>query len=214
MTAKIFFHRFAVACVSLAGMVLLDFATSFAAESPSLRGGAAAVDVTPQQFPLNMPGGFSANMAQSAHDPLHARALVLDDGTTTLAMVLVDNIGLAREVADEAKAVASQRCGVPQDKILLSGTHTHSAPSSNVKEGPAEAIAYRKLLIEGVAEAIVRAHAALRPCAVGHAVEPLPEEVFHRRWFLKPGKMPLNPFGELDLVKMNPGTNPDVLLHE
>jgi hypothetical protein len=35
--------------------------------------------------------------------------------------------------------------------------------------------------------------------------------VFNRRWFLKPGKMPLNPFGEMDQVKMNPGTSPDVL---
>ena len=33
---------------------------------------------------LVMPGGFSPNPAESAHDPLHARAMVLDDGTTTL----------------------------------------------------------------------------------------------------------------------------------
>ena len=44
------------------------------------------------------------------------------------------------------------------------------------------------------------------------AAHPLPEEVFNRRWYLKPGKMPLNPFGQLDTVKMNPGTRtPDVL---
>jgi len=45
----------------------------------SLRAGAAAVDITPTQFPVNMPGGFLPNMAEGAHDPLHARALVLDD---------------------------------------------------------------------------------------------------------------------------------------
>jgi hypothetical protein len=39
----------------------------------------------------------------------------------------------------------------------------------------------------------------------------LPDEVFNRRWFLKPGKMPLNPFGRMDTVKMNPGTSPEVL---
>jgi hypothetical protein len=63
----------------------------------------------------------------------------------------------------------------------------------------------------GIADAIVRAHASLRPAAAGHAAHPLPEEVFNRRWYLKPGKMPLNPFGELDQVKMNPGTSADVL---
>jgi hypothetical protein len=45
------------------------------AAEPGLRAGAAAVDITPKEFPLNMPGGFSANLAESAHDPLHARAM-------------------------------------------------------------------------------------------------------------------------------------------
>ncbi|MCL4207011.1 MAG: neutral/alkaline non-lysosomal ceramidase N-terminal domain-containing protein [Pirellulaceae bacterium] len=176
-----------------------------------LRAGAAAVDVSPQQFPLNMPGGFNANMAEGVHDPLHARALVLDDGATVLAMVVVDNLGVAREVADEARAIVAERCGIAPDKILVASTHTHSAPQSNTTEGPEPAVAYRKLLIDGIAESVVRAHAALRPAAVGAAAHPLPDEVFNRRWHLKPDKMPLNPFGELDRVKMNPGTSPDVL---
>jgi len=185
--------------------------TSSAGDAPSLRAGAAAVDITPQEFSMNLPGGFRGNPAEVAHDPLHARALVLDDGTTTLAMVVVDNLGVAREAADEARAIATERCGIPPEKILVASTHTHSAPSSNVKEGQPAAVAYRKLLIEGIAESIVSAHKALRPAAVGHAVHPLPDEVRNRRWYLKPGKMPLNPFGEMDQVKMNPGTSPEVL---
>ena len=176
-----------------------------------LRAGAAAVDVTPQEFPLNMPGGFSANMATSAHDPFHARALVFDDGTTTVALVVLDNLGAAPEVLEEAKQIASKATGLPKERMLICSTHTHSGPSSNVTEGPPQAVAYRKLLVAGLAESIVQAHAALRPAAVGYAAHPLPDEVFNRRWFLKPGKMPLNPFGKLDMVKMNPGTSPDVL---
>jgi hypothetical protein len=186
--------------------------TALAEEAPALRAGAAAVDITPKQFPIDMPGGFSANPASQAHDPLHARALVLDDGKTKLAIVLVDNVGVARAAADEAKLLASRRCDILPERILLSSTHTHSGPPSNVLAGPPEAVAYRKVLVEGIAEAIDRANSNLRPAAVGAAAHPLPEEVFNRRWFLKPGKMPPNPFGGIDLVKMNPGTNPDVLL--
>ena len=62
-------------------------------EAPSLRAGAAAVDITPKEFPINMPGGFSKNFAEGVHDPLHSRALVLDDGTTPVAIVVVDNLG-------------------------------------------------------------------------------------------------------------------------
>jgi hypothetical protein len=197
----------------LATLVVLVVAPALRADDAApLRAGAAAVDITPKQFPLNMPGGFRENLAQSAHDPLHARALVFHDGKLELAIVVVDNLGVAREAVDEAKFLASRRCGILPENILISATHTHSAPSSNVKDGPKEAVAYRKLLVEGIAEAIVRAHGNLRPAAVGSAAHPLPEEVFNRRWFLKPGKMPLNPFGGKDLVKMNPGINPDVLL--
>jgi len=169
-----------------------------------LRAGAAAVDITPQKFPVNMPGGFNANLAEGAHDPLHARALVLEHGDCALALVVVDSLGVGRELADEAKKLAAERCGLTPEKILLAATHTHSGPSAG-------ADGYREILVEGIVQAIVRAHEALRPAAIGHAAHALPEEVFNRRWYLKPGKMPLNPFGELDQVKMNPGTSPDVL---
>lgn len=184
----------------------------FAADADgTLRAGAAAADITPKEFPLNMPGGFGANMAESAHDPLHARALVLADGRTTVVMVVVDSLGAPPEVLDEAKQIASRETGMPADRMLICSTHTHSGPPSNTREGPAPAVAYRKVLVQGLAASIIQAHASLRPAAVAAAAHPLPEEVFNRRWFLQPGKMPPNPFGKLDLVKMNPGRSPDVL---
>ncbi len=180
------------------------------AAPPSLRAGAAAVDITPQEFPLNMPGGFSANMAESAHDPLHARTIVLDDGTTRVAVAVVDTLGAGPEVLDEIKSAASAKTGIPADRMLISSTHTHTGPS-HPKEGPAPAVAYRKRFIEGVTASIIEANAALKPAAIGSATHPLPDEVFNRRWYLKPGKMPLNPFGKMDSVKMNPGTSPDTI---
>jgi hypothetical protein len=179
--------------------------------SATLRAGAAAVDVTPKQFPLNMPGGFSPNPATNAHDPLHSRALVLDDGRTALAIVVVDNLGLARETIDEAKTLAAQRTGLATNRMLIASTHTHSGPSSNSPESNENGFAYCKLLVAGIAESIVQAHGKLRPVAVGMAAHPLPGEVSNRRWYLKPGKMPANPYGQFDQVKMNPGTSPDVL---
>lgn len=196
----------------LAVLLLNSLPVLYADETrDSLRAGAAAVDVTPVEFPLNMPGGFNANMATGVHDPLFARALVLDDGSTTLAMVVVDSLGVAPAVIEEAKELAANRTGLPTERMLVCSTHTHSGPPSDAGGGSAPAAAYRAVLVEGIAESINQAHAALRPAAVGVAVHPLPEEVFNRRWFLKPGKMPLNPFGQMDIVKMNPGTSPDVL---
>ncbi|MDB6117677.1 MAG: Neutral ceramidase [Verrucomicrobiaceae bacterium] len=195
----------------LVGLSLLSGWLQAAAPSAKLRAGAAAVDITPKEFPLNMPGGFSVNAATSAHDPLHSRAMVLDDGKTTLAMVVVDNLGAGPDVLDEAKQIAAAKTGMATDKMLISSTHTHTGAPLNGRPGPPEA--YRKLFVQGVAESIIQAHAALRPAAVGAAAHPLADEVFNRRWFLKPGKMPLNPYGKLDAVKMNPGTDPNTIDH-
>jgi len=177
--------------------------------APALRAGAAGVDITPLVFPLNMPGGFDAKMTERAHDPLHSRALVLDDGGTTLAMVVVDNLGAGPDVLEEAKAIASAKTGIPANRMLICSTHTHTGASLNTNSAPGAA--YRRRFVDGVAESIIKAHGSLRAAAFGAAAHPLPEEVFNRRWYLKEGKMPLNPFGRYDTVKMNPGTSPDVL---
>lgn len=195
--------------MKIAVLSLAFTSLAFTADQPVFRAGAAAVDITPTQFPMNMPGGFSANMAEKAHDPFHSRALVFDNGETALAMVVVDNLGAGPDVLNEAKALAASKTGMSVDKMLISSTHTHSGPSLNTRSE--SAAAYYKQFVAGVAESIIQAHAALKPAAFGAAAHPLPDEVFNRRWFLKPGKMPLNPFGRLDTVKMNPGTSPDVI---
>lgn len=173
------------------------------------RAGVAAVDITPVEFPLNMPGGFRANMAEGAHDPFYSRALVLSDGKTTLAMLVVDNLGLAPEVIEEAKEIASSSTGIPVSRMLIASTHTHSGPNSNGRSGPEAS--YRSRLVKGISDSIIKANDGLRPARFGASSHPLAEEVFNRRWFLKPGKMPINPFGEMDQVKMNPSRRPDVL---
>jgi len=178
-----------------------------------LKAGAAAADITPKEFPMNMPGGFNANPATTAHDPLNARALVLDDGKTQVVWVVIDNLGVPKKVVAEAKELAAKATGIPVEHMLVSGTHTHSGvnPADEPSAADAKAVAYRQVMLEGISQAIIRAHASLRPAAVGAAARPLTHEVFNRRWYLKPGKMPPNPFGEYDQVKMNPGTSPDVL---
>lgn len=194
----------------LPGLLVAAFVfPALAAEKPALRAGAAAVDITPTQFPMNMPGGFSANMAEKAHDPFHARALVLDDGSTKVALVVVDNLGAGPDVLNEAKALAAEKTGIPKNKMLISSTHTHSGPSLNTRSEMSAA--YYRRFVEGVADSITQANAALKPAALGTGASPLKDEVFNRRWYVKEGKMPLNPFGRLDRVKTNPGTSPEVI---
>ena len=85
-------------------------------------------------------------------------------------MVVVDSLGASPEVLDEAKKIASKKTGLRTDRMLICSTHTHSGPPSNTKAGPAPAVAYRKVLVGGLAESIVQAYSALQPASVGAAL--------------------------------------------
>lgn len=180
------------------------------AESGQLRAGASAVDVSPRKFPVSLRSGKALDPS-AIHDPLHARAIVLNDGKTIVAITVLDALGAPPEMLNEAKQIASKKTGIPVNRMLISSTHTHSAPPSNRTEGSPGDVAYRDVLVKGLAQAIIQAFEKQQTASVGMASHDLPEEVFNRRWFLKPGKMPANPFGRMDIVKMNPGTSPAVL---
>ncbi len=191
------------------------FAAAIALPSPAraeLRAGTAVVDVTPQEWPLAPRGSFTPHPTNSAHDPLCVRCLVLDDGSTSIALTLVDSCMVHRDVLDPAKREASQTTGIPTPHMLICATHTHSAPFANAQHGTPQELAYQKRLREGIVEAIVRAAENRQPAKAGWSGYDLPDEVFNRRWFLKPGTVPTNPFGEdTDIVKMNPPRNNNLI---
>src|SRR5436190_321519 len=90
------------------------------AQDNVFRAGAHAQDITPEKFPVSVNGGFSDRLAKGSHDTLHARCLVLDDGTTKLAFVVVDNCLVPREILDKAKHDAAKSTGIPYSNILVS----------------------------------------------------------------------------------------------
>ncbi len=180
--------------------------TVVAREKPNvLRAGASAIDITPTKFPANANGNMKPWAAEFAHDPLHARCLVLDDGATKIAIAVCDSCMIPRDLFDAAKAKAAQSTGIPADRILCSATHTHTGVTvTRVFQSQVES-EYCAYLTEKIAEGIFRAHAQLKPARIGWAVGNNPRQVFNRRWHLRPGSAPADPFGHgTDKVRMNP----------
>lgn len=178
-----------------------------AAARPVLRAGAATCNITPW---LGEPivGGWKAWPARHVHDELHARCLVLDDGTTRLAIVVVDSLGVPREVFDEAKRQIQKHTGLPLDRMLMAATHTHSATPCRVKKGPADTAElpeYSRFLARRISDGVRRAINQLEPARIAWGAASVPDQVFNRRWLMKPGTPLPNPFGGTDQVKMNPG---------
>ena len=118
------------------------------ARPADFRAGAYATDVAPATFPVLVNGGFLQSRAARVNDPVRARCLVLDDGSSRLAIVVVDSCMMPRELLDKAKDLAHENTGIPTDHILISATHTHSAPAAMGALGcPADA-GYVSLLPE------------------------------------------------------------------
>ncbi len=201
-------------------LILLLLATTASAAEPrpkQLRAGAATANLTP---PLgsDIIGGFLPFPATHIHDELLARCLVLDDGTTQIALVVCDLLGLHRSVSVEARKLIEAATGIPAGNVMISGTHTHSAASAlgTTPRGyfsDRELDDYQRFVARRVADGVRNAANLLRPAQIAFGTADAPEHVFNRRWFMKEGTVPVTPFGtKTDKVKMNPpGGSPDLV---
>jgi len=198
-------------------VVVLSFvATATAADPPrEFRAGAAVSNITP---PIGLPiiGGFSPQPSTHIHDDLFARCIVLDDGKTKLALVVCDLLGVHYIVSKEARRLIEESTGIPASHVMISATHTHSAASAlgtdryKYEQTPDD---YQKFLAVRIADGVRRAANTLRPAELALGRLDVPEHLNNRRWFMRPGSMPTNPFGETsELVKMNPpGGSPNLV---
>ena len=181
------------------------------AQGASLRAGAALVEITPTNLPIRTAGNLTLTVVSRIHDSLHSRAIVLDDGTTRLAIAVVDSCMISREDFDSAKAAASRVTGIPVENMMISSTHTHTAPAAYGCHGNDAEPEYRAYIVPRIAESIVQAWRNLQPARVGWGKSDLPQFVHCRRWIMQPGTAnspnPAFTGATTNLAMMNPGFN-------
>jgi len=202
--------RFVVSFTSLVLVVMFSAATS----AEEFLAGAATSNITPS---IGSPiiGGFVPFPSTHVHDELHARCLVLDDGTTKLAIVVCDLLGIHRVVSDQARQLISEQVGIPPENVMISATHTHSAASAlggDRLQPDQTADDYQQFVARRIADGVTRAFNNRRPAQMAFGVVDVPDHLFNRRWHMRPGTVPPNPFGGVDIVKMNPpGGSPNLM---
>ncbi|MEA3224775.1 MAG: hypothetical protein U9Q07_02410, partial [Planctomycetota bacterium] len=131
--------------------------------------GAAASNITP---PLDKPiiGGWNSPPGTHVHDELYARCLVLDDGTTRLAFVICDNLGIARSVYDKARQIIHEKTGIGAGHMMMAATHTHSsitARGANRLARGEELSDYQQFLVGRITDGVRRAVNNLEPARIG-----------------------------------------------
>jgi hypothetical protein len=175
-----------------------------AEKARQFRAGAATSNITPR-LGVSINGYFNDRTARHIHDELHARCLALDDGQTRLALVVCDSCMIPRPIQDAAKRLAREKSGLDPSHILISATHTHTAPTCAALFQSEPDQQYLEFLTVRIADAVARAINNLAPAKIAWGAGREPNQVFNRRWRMKPGAIPADPFGRTnDLVKMNP----------
>jgi len=92
-----------------------------------LKGGCAKVNIT---SPLGIPLiGSYGKPSDDVLDELYAKALVLNDGSTTIAIVSLDLLYVPlEEITNPIRQIIKKKIGIPEENVLICATHTHSGP--------------------------------------------------------------------------------------
>ncbi len=147
--------------------------------------GTAGADITPSR-PVALAGQFHLRISQHTETPITAQVLALEvrAGQRSSAMAIMVSCDVVCIPADVLELVRNRvKKHLPNlatDTIVLSGTHTHTAPELRLgkwmlpKEGVMQVAEYRAFFAERVARAIVTAWTERAPGSVswglGHAV--------------------------------------------
>lgn len=166
--SNVFFDRPSTAPILLLALILgLGAGTSPQILAGPLQAGAAKIDIT------NYDAG-------PVNDPLHARALVVSDGETTVVLVAVDAVAIgeigyiANDYLPNLRARIERELRIPAAHVLVNASHCHGVVCADVGERTFEAVR--------------QSHGRLVPVNVGAGVGHEDRIMENRRLILKDGR--------------------------
>ncbi len=182
-------------------------------QSRPFQAGTAVVDISPTHFPVIVNAMFTERSADKVVDPLFAKALTLDDATNRIVFCVVDSCMVPRDLLDQAKSIASIATGIPIENMMISATHTHSAPSAMGCLGSRVDPRYAAMLPARIAQAIIDSTKNLQPAQIASTAFDDWGHTFNRRWIRRPDRMFEDPFGNKNVrAHMHPGhESPDAV---
>jgi hypothetical protein len=143
--------------------------------------GVARVKVTPTE-PIFMKGyGSRTRPSEGVRDDLFVKALALRDaGNAVSVLVTSDLHSYTRRMSDTIAEAVGKKHGIPRDRLILNGSHTHSGPAVTAEPvlRPAEDInaeqeavirRYTAQVLDQIIDLIGRAIADLRPADLAFA---------------------------------------------
>lgn len=175
-----------------------------------LQAGTGISTITP---PLGcvLSGSFEERFARTVQDDLHVRTLVLEHASVRLALVLCDVICLGGGAVQQAKKLIEQRSGIPASHVMISCTHTHTAPATVPLLIADPDPAYIDWLVVRIADAVEIACQNLGPARIASGATDVGNVCFNRRFHMKDGTVVFNPgIRNPDIVNVAGPVDPQV----
>ena len=142
---------------------------------------------------VSLCGYFNNRYNRGIHDDLLAKALVLSDGRTKGALVVVDNAMVHAEVVKRLRAEIAPRTGIAESNIFIQATHTHTAPALRAGVWIDFSPAYLEAFVAQVSAAVVEANEVRQPVTLAIAEAEAPPVAFCRRFVMRDGTVATNP---------------------
>ncbi|MBR2720691.1 MAG: neutral/alkaline non-lysosomal ceramidase N-terminal domain-containing protein [Lentisphaeria bacterium] len=135
--------------------------------------GFAVTDITPEPGIYLTGYGMPERLANGVHSPLTATAAVMDDGEKSAAVISLDWCVIDWELTCEFRNAIFEASGIEKKNILLSCTHTHSAPHTTLMrtlgrvaaDPENKGVEYARKCIPAIVDAVLHAKAAMRETA-------------------------------------------------
>ncbi len=112
------FRRWVVLLAAVSAVVAMVVSPARAA---SLSAGVAARSIT------------SDTPTATVNDPLYAKALVVDDGRTKIAIISLDLGGASASLVSEIRRRLRQELGIDESGVLVGASHNHHVQGQTVK---------------------------------------------------------------------------------
>lgn len=199
----ILYHQVTISVLltaSIGGWLAVAPACAAPIAASELKLGTADVKITPH-VGIPMAGYYSRRESEGVSDDIYAKAAVLDDGKAKVAMVVCDLIGLPRSVVLEARRLVEKQTGIPANHVMISATHTHTAPVVIGASSRDEAATggsqlskdYAEQLPKWISQAVAEANRRRTPARVSYGSEHETKLSFIRRFWMKDGTVGWNP---------------------
>ncbi len=158
----------------------------------NLKAGFGRVNINPMMG-IEIAGYYQVRKAEGILDDIEINAIALSDGAKKIVLMTIDHCGVKKVLMDKIRAYVAEKTGLPFDAVMMSATHSHTAPCMRPDTTDPLEIEYTEFVIKRAADAAQFALDDLKDAVMGWGIGQAPRVAFVRRFRMKDGSVATNP---------------------